>query len=438
MSQVQMSSGLLHLPSQPWMTAKPVARVFQALGEAEGVDVRFVGGAVRNAVMGIAVGEIDLATPEIPTRVIARLEKSGLKAVPTGLDHGTVMAVVDGATFEITTLRRDTACDGRHAAVEFTTNWHEDARRRDFTMNALSLKPDGTLFDDHGGVADARAGHVKFVGAAADRIQEDYLRILRLFRFFAWYGRAPLDDTTLQACRTHAANLARLSAERIQQEISKLLNAPSPAAAVKLMADVGVLEVVIPGNADVDALARLVTLEANLHGPGAEPLWLRRLAVLSPIGTADQVADRLKVSNADRARLKALTAPAPVVNDHADPLHVRRALFHLGADLVAERVLLAWARLDNVASAARWRALLGVAEGWTPKTLPIGGADVLALGVKPGPEVGRLLAMAEEWWIGAGFAPSRDGLLEHVRDLIAQNGAQNKSGSGGEPEPLVL
>ena len=170
----------------------------------------------------------------------------------------------------------------------------------------------------------------------------------------------------------------------------------------------------------------------------SQPLWLRRLAVLSPIGTADQVADRLKVSNADRARLKALTAPAPVVNDHADPLHVRRALFHLGADLVAERVLLAWARLDNVASAAPWRALLGVAEGWTPKTLPIGGADVLALGVKPGPEVGRLLAMAEEWWIGAGFAPSRDGLLEHVRDLIAQNGAQNKSGSGGEPEPLVL
>jgi len=410
------------------MTASPVARVLAALGVGEGVDVRFVGGAVRNAVMELPVGEIDLATPELPARVTARLENAGLKAVPTGLDHGTVMAIADGVPFEITTLRRDTACDGRHAAVEFTTDWPEDARRRDFTMNALSLKPDGTVFDDHGGVADARAGHVRFVGAAADRIQEDYLRILRLFRFFAWYGRAPLDDATLEACRTHAAGLARLSAERIQQELSKLLSTPSPAEAVKLMAQVGVLQHIIASEANVDALARLVALETNVN---AAPLWLRRLAALLPAGADNSIADRLKLSNADREYLKTLAAAEPVLNDHTDPLHLRRALFRLGGPMVSDRVLLAWARLTDVASAAQWRALLDVAESWTPKTLPIGGADILALGIKPGPAVGRLISAAEEWWIGANFEPGRSEILDHLRQMIT-----HESGDTSTPEPL--
>jgi poly(A) polymerase len=411
---------LYQLPIQPWMTAPAAVRVLEALGASGGVDVRFVGGAVRNAVMGISVGEIDLATPEVPPRVIARLENAGIKMVPTGLEHGTVMAVVDGGTFEITTLRRDTACDGRHAAVEFTTDWHEDARRRDFTFNALSLRPDGALFDDHGGIEDAKAGRVRFVGAAADRIQEDYLRILRLFRFYAWFGRAPLDETTLDACRIHAPGIARLSAERIQQELSKLLSAPLPAEAVRMMARTGVLQHVIT-DANVDALARLTLLESHLGAQNEIPAWLRRLALLLPPGAEEATADRLKLSNADREHLKALAGPKPLVNDHTDPLHLRRALFHFGASVVENRVLLAWARLDEVASAAPWRALLAAAQSWTPKSLPIGGEDVLALGVKPGPAVGRLLAAAEEWWIGAAFEPTHAQILEHLRQLVSQS-----------------
>lgn len=404
-----------HLPIQPWMTASAVTRVLRAL-DLGTVDVRFVGGAVRNAVMERAVTEIDIATPEVPARVTERLSAAGLKVVPTGLDHGTVMAVAEGETFEITTLRKDTACDGRHAAVEFTTDWREDARRRDFTFNAMSMRPDGAVFDDHGGWDDAKAGRVVFVGAPADRIQEDYLRILRLFRFFAWYGRVPLDAGTLQACRDHAAGLDRLSGERVQQELSKLLDAPSPFEAAKLMADTGVLARIVPEARDITALKHLVALEKDGD-------WLRRLAILLPDDKAARaVADRLKLSNATRDRLIALTA-ASTVHERMDPGALRRALYHDGAALVTDRALLAWAHAESErgpADAGLWRALLEEAAAWTPKALPVSGADVMGFGVKAGPAVGRLLAAVEDWWIGAGFVPSREEVLAQIKHLIGQ------------------
>ncbi len=413
-----------------------MTKVLRALG-AGSVDVRIVGGAVRNAVMGVAVTEVDLATPELPARVTERLLAAGLKAVPTGIDHGTVMAVVGGETFEITTLRRDTACDGRHAAVEFTTDWHEDARRRDFTFNAMSLsisaradservdsgRADGAVFDDHGGWDDAKAGRVRFVGEAADRIQEDYLRILRLFRFFAWYGRAPLDQETLRACATHADGLAQLSAERVQQEVSKMLAAPQPLKALEAMAGCGVLARVLP---EVLDLAPLMHLEA------ADGLL--RLAALLPDDTAAAaVALRLKLSNAERDRLSALTTAEPALDDHTGPQALRRALYHLGAPLVRDRILLARARAlaavkggapdadaadSDSADSKVWQALLSVVQAWEPKTLPVGGADVLGLGVAAGPAVGRLLTTVEEWWIGAGFTPGRSEALEYLKTLI--------------------
>ncbi len=403
------------------MTAPALGRVLDALGAGNGgVDVRFVGGAVRNAVMGLPVGEIDLGTPELPSRVIERLTGAGLKAVPTGLDHGTVMAVADGATFEITTLRRDTACDGRHAAVEFTADWHEDAGRRDFTFNAMSLRPDGTLFDDHGGVADAKAGRVRFVGAPADRIQEDYLRILRLFRFFAWYGRVALDAGTLAACRAHVAGLAHLSGERLRQELAKMLTAPSPGPAVAAMVETGVLPRVIPEAPDADALTRLIALEHE--EPRAAPEWLRRLAaLLPPAAKTDAVADRLKLSNAERDRLAALTRREPALDERSGPAELRRALYRLGGPLIGDRVLLAWARIEEGKPAAPWRALRSAAAAWIPKVLPVGGDDVLALGVKPGPAVGRLLAAVEEWWIGAGFEPTRAEALEYLQTLAGRD-----------------
>ena len=399
------------------MTAPAVTRLFKALA-AGSVDVRFVGGAVRNTVMNLPVSEIDVSTPEVPTRVIERLNAAGIKCIPTGLDHGTVMAVVDGAPFEITTLRRDTATDGRHAVVAFSTDWQEDARRRDFTFNAMSLRPDGTLFDDHGGCEDARAGIVRFVGDPTTRIREDYLRILRLFRFFAWYGRKPLSPETLAACRNETQGLARLSAERMQQEFAKLLAAPAPFVAVKLMEECGVLKAVLPQARGVPALAKVLTLESGAQGTGD---WVLRLAVLlDNAADAEAVAARLKLSNADAAWLNALAGNMPGLRAGSSARDLRVALYHHGKDLVSAVLLAAWARADN-GEPGPWQGLLQGAAAWTPKIFPVGGADVLALGLAPGPDVGRLLAAAEAWWIDEAFRPTRDEVLARLRDLSTAN-----------------
>ena len=396
------------------MTNPPVARVFSALG-APTIDVRFVGGCVRNTVMGIEVGEIDLATPERPEQVMSRLADVSLKAVPTGLDHGTVRAVIDGVSFEITTLRRDTACDGRHAVVEFTTDWHEDSRRRDFTMNAISLRLDGMLFDDHGGIDDAKAGRVRFVGDAVDRIQEDYLRILRLFRFFAWYGRVPLDEVTLAACRAGTGGLQTLSAERVQQELAKLLSAPRPAEAVTMMHQCGVLQVLLPEMNELSTLGVLVNLDQEVAAVPSD--WLRRLTALIPASAAVDVAQRLKLSNASRNRLIALTKVDPEINKNTDKEALKRQLHELGAALVVDRVLLTWAR-SGEDEAAPWREAIEAAAAWTPRRLPVIGDDVLALGVSPGPDVGKYLTEIEDWWIDADFDVPREKLLTELRRRI--------------------
>lgn len=396
------------------MTAPAVQRLFEALG-APDVDARFVGGCVRNAVMGAVVGEIDVATPERPEQVIDRLAAAGLKAVPTGIDHGTVTAIVDGTPFEVTTLRRDTACDGRHADVEFTTDWHEDSRRRDFTMNAMSLRPDGTLFDDHGGIEDAKAGCIRFVGAAADRIQEDYLRILRLFRFFAWYGRSPIDEGTLAACRAGADGLRSLSAERIQQEMAKLLAAPRPAAAITLMHAYGVLHAVLPEATKPAVLEALVAVEDN--APSFPPDWLRRLAALIADDSAGHIARRLKLSNAACARLTLLTKAEPKISKDIGDRDLRRLFYKLGAALVVDRALLAWVQsaVTGDIDIEAWRAILRAAVEWTPRRFPITGDDVLALGVPRGAEIGTRLAEIETYWIDSGFDMSREDLLNALR-----------------------
>lgn len=402
-----MSASPQTWPVAAWMTAPAVSRLLKAL-DVGTVDVRFVGGAVRNAVMSLAVNEIDIGTPEVPERVMERLRAAHIKCVPTGLDHGTVMAVLDQTCFEITTLRRDTATDGRHAVVAFSTDWSEDARRRDFTFNAMSLRPDGALFDDHGGLADARAGIVRFVGDPTERIREDYLRILRLFRFFAWYGRRPLSPATLAACRAEVEGLRRLSAERVQQELMKLLAAPAPFVAVKLMEECGVLAVLLPEVSRVEQLAKLLTLETRISEP-ADAL-MRLAAILD--GDGADVARRLKLSNVDAERLTALAGNAPALNARSSALDLRRALYRHGGDIVRTSLLVAWSRDE-----ADYAPLLDAAQAWTPKTFPIGGADVLALGVAPGPEVGRLLAAAEDWWIGEDFRPGREDLLKKLRAL---------------------
>ncbi len=399
------------LSRQPasWMAAH--GRVLAALGAPiVGVrerDVRFVGGIVRNWLLGEPLGDVDIATPDTPDVVMERLKSAGLKAVPTGLDHGTITAVDGGLTYEITTLRRDTACDGRHAAVEFTDDWAEDARRRDFTINAMSLAPDGTLFDYHGGAEDAAAGKVRFVGNAADRIQEDYLRILRLFRFQARYGRSDIDNATLDAVRAHAKGLARLSAERITQELAKLLAAKNPAPVVAVMTTTGVIGEILPEEQPGPALTRLIAREHETPAPAD---WLRRFAVLLPEATA-AIAARWKLSNADAQRLAALLAPDPVLGPATSVTNLNRALYHLGQGVVIDRLLIAWAKDGDDPA---WKQQLARANAWTDKTFPLSGGDVLKLGLAPGPQVGELLRAVEDWWIEGGFAADRDAALAEL------------------------
>jgi poly(A) polymerase len=414
------------LAAQAWLRAPASRRVLAALG-ADGHPARFVGGCVRDGLLGLPdVGrELDVATPERPEQVIRLLERAGLPAIPTGLAHGTVTTIADGRRFEITTLRRDLACDGRHAEVEFTDDFALDAARRDFTINAMSCDAAGRLYDYFGGRADLAAGRIRFVGQAAARITEDYLRILRFFRFYARYGRLPADPEALAAARAAAPELRRLSGERIQAEMVKLLEAEDPLPALHLMAETGVLGQVIPGPVALDRLARLLDV-----APDSDPL-VRLAALLRPPpggpAATEKVAERWRMANRDAARLLAMTnEPLPELS--ASPSERARDLHRLGTERYADLVRIAAADVEGASSAALAEALAG-ATTWEPKRLPVGGDDILALGVPAGPRVGAILAALEAWWVDHDFAPDRAACLAEARRLLAQGSA------GGAPEP---
>ena len=417
------------LAAQAWLRAPASRRVLAALG-ADGRPARFVGGCVRDGLLGLPdVRELDVATPERPQQVIRLLERAGLPAIPTGLAHGTVTTIADGRHFEITTLRRDVACDGRHAEVEFTDDFVLDAARRDFTINAMSCDGDGRLFDYFGGRADLAAGRVRFVGEAHARIAEDYLRILRFFRFFARYGLPPADPEALAACAAAAPELRRLSGERIQAEMTKLLGAEDPLPALRLMVETGVLAEVIPGPVALDRLARLidvaperdalVRLAALLRPPPADP------------AAAGQVAERWRLANRDAARLLAMTQePLPELS--ASPAERARDLHRLGAERYGDLVRIAAADSEADPAVALADAL-AVAAAWQPKRLPVGGDDILALGVPAGPRVGAILAALEAWWVANDFGPDRAACLAEARRLAREDtgGAAQGEDIGG-------
>ena len=373
---------VLRIPPPDWLADPALAAVLAAVPEA-----RIAGGAVRDTLAGRPVADIDLATPLPPNQVIAALTGAKLRAVPTGIAHGTVTAVAGGRGFEITTLRRDLRTDGRHAVVAFTDDWREDAARRDFTLNALSMTPDGAVFDYFGGIADLRAGIVRFVGDPARRIAEDTLRILRFFRFFARYASGPPDPAALAAIRAGVAGLAGLSAERVWSELRRILAAPDPRAAVALMADLGVLTAVLPEGADPVRLDRLVA-----QGAPADPL-LRLAALLT--GDPLALAERLHVSNADRDRLVALRA-ARLARPGDDDAALRRLLADTPRDVLIDRT---WLEAGQGPEQDRLRARLAT----LPRPVfPLEGRDVLALGADPGPEVGALLRALRQWWLDGG------------------------------------
>jgi poly(A) polymerase/tRNA nucleotidyltransferase (CCA-adding enzyme) len=339
---------------------------------------------VRDTLAGRAVADVDLATPDGPEQVVAALRDAGLKSAPTGLKHGTVTAISHHRGFEITTLRRDVVTDGRHAEVAWTDDWQVDAARRDFTMNAMFMARDGAVFDYFGGVGDLRAGRVRFVGDPASRIAEDYLRVLRFFRFQARYGGQPPDRATLDALRAGVPGLAKLSPERVWSELKRILLAPNPAASIRLMAELGVLAAVLPEATDVDALERLVAAEAP-----ADPTL--RLAALAPCA-GEALADRLRLSTAERSALQDLAGPPP--DPALDGADLRRALADTPADILIAR---SW--LAHGAAGAALRARLAA----TPRPrFTLAGRDALALGVPPGPEVGELIREVREWWLEGG------------------------------------
>jgi poly(A) polymerase len=401
------------LPPQDWLTAPETRAVVDALTR-DGGQARFVGGCVRDAWLGRAVKDIDLATPDPPETVMQRLQRAGIRAIPTGIDHGTVTAVIGDRHFEITTLRHDVETFGRRARVAFTDDWDADAARRDFTMNALSAEPDGTVHDPFGGIPDLEAGRVRFVGDAEARIGEDVLRLLRFFRFHAWYGRGEPDKVAIAACSRLAPLLPTLSGERVAAEILRLLMAPDPATAMALMRDHGVLQHFLPELSEIERLRMIVLIEDETGNRDA----IRRLAALLPRETAAAlaVAQRLKLSNADRDRLAALASPANAITPPLDERARRSALHRLGADLFRDLVLLDWA--DQPAAAKRHRELLAAAEAWTPVVLPVKGQDLLDLGILAGPEVGRLLAEIERWWEEGDYRATREDCLSKLRALI--------------------
>ena len=375
----------LHIAPPAFLSDPALQAVLAALPGA-----RLVGGCVRDAIAGRTVADVDLATPIQPDEVTLALQTAGLRAVATGLDHGTVTAVSGGRGFEVTTLRRDQVTDGRHAQVAWTTDWQEDAARRDFTMNAMSMLPDGAVFDYFDGVADLRAGRVRFVGDPAARIAEDYLRILRFFRFHARYGHGDPDPWALDALQSGVPGLARLSPERVWSELKRILATSDPRDAVRLMAGLGVLPAVLPGLLDLARLDRLIQAE----GPADA---LLRLAALVP-GAGLDLAARLRMSIAERDRLVALNGapPQPSMDDDA----LRRLLAEAPAGALAGR---AWLAGDGGSDAAALRARLATLSR---PLFPLEGRDALALGVPPGPAVGELLREVRAWWMDGGCRAS--------------------------------
>ena len=389
------------LPSQDWMSDPAAGAVLDALEAAGGQDcARFVGGAVRNTLMGLPVADVDIATTLTPQAATAALAAAKIRVVPTGIEHGTVTAVRDHKPFEITTLRRDVETDGRRAVVAFTTDWAEDAARRDFRLNALYADREGVVYDYvGGGIDDARDGRVVFVGDAETRIREDYLRVLRFFRFFAWYGHGDIDAEGLAACVRLKDGVARLSAERVSKELLRLLEAPDPRKAVRLMADSGVLAVAVPTALDFERFDKLVEID---------PDPALRLSALLPDDPKAVVAlaDALRLSTAQRDRLE---AAAHSISLDLDAPGARAAIYRLGAPTFLDRVKRALAKTN--ATQAQW--LLHAATDWTPPVFPLGGGDVMALGVAKGPEVGRLLRETEDWWVASDFP------TEGVREKLA-------------------
>ena len=403
-----------------WMREDGVKAIFNALPEG---TTRFVGGCIRNALMERKVSDVDIATQLPPTDVIKALDAAKIRYVPTGIDHGTVTAVIEGKPYEITSLRRDVETDGRRAVVSFTTDWAEDAQRRDLTFNALYADFDGQIYDPTGqGLEDLKARRFRFVGDADTRVREDYLRILRFFRFLAWYGRdsegniSKPDAASLKACRENARGLKKLSAERVWIELKKLLLAPDPSRVLRIMLTNDILETLLPEASNVEGLELLLALERR---EDIKPDPLLRLMVLStrePLPMA-LLTKRLKMSNAEKARLISWATDATPLDPNADDRAKRIAIYKAGKQVIMDRARLRAAGAEDPITSSRWMSLVDLAMGWTPPVFPLTGKDLIKAGQQPGEAMGKKLEALKALWIRSGFTVEKDKLLMALKLL---------------------
>jgi poly(A) polymerase len=416
---------MTNLAHEAWFNDPALKRVFSLLN-ADGGEGRVVGGAVRNSLMGLAVSDIDVATTLTPDVVIERAKQAGIKAVPTGVEHGTVTLVIDRKPFEVTTLRADVETDGRRATVAFSTDWQTDAERRDLTINALYVGESGEVVDLVGGLVDIEKRNIRFIGDAATRIKEDYLRILRFFRFFAYYGSGRPDADGLRASAAARSKLSTLSAERVWSEMRKLLSAQDPGRALLWMRTVGALTEILPETEKwgIDAIPALIATEKAL-GWAPDPL-LRLASIVPPDAKRlEAMAARLKLANAEAAVFKAWANAAPV-NDEMSMAAFDRLLYRNGAEGIITRLKLALAvargkaegDMAEMARSARLNKLLDHANAWVKPSFPVNGGDVMAAGIPSGRQVGETLAALEHQWVEENFASDRATLLARLSDRV--------------------
>ncbi len=388
------------LAGEAWLNEPRLQKLLAVLSEQG--EARVAGGAVRNAILKVPVADVDIATTLPPEDVVRVCKDAGFSVHPTGIAHGTVTVVVRHQAFEVTTLRRDVVTDGRRAVVAFTKDWREDALRRDFTMNALYCDAHGKVTDFTNGYADIQKRRVKFVGVPSRRIREDFLRILRFFRFHALYGKGNPDVAGLAACRRQRGNLKSLSAERLRQELFKLLVAPRTVAVLKVMASSGILEVVLPHTKAWHVLGRLPP----------DPVFKLFVLAREPL----QMQARFRLSNDEAKRLKALSE-IPRVSPDFRAAERRHVLYLLKPKLWRDAVVLSWAESRDGLDDPAWQSLLNLADEWPVPRFPVSGTDLVASGLAPGPALGEMLRRLEDYWIASDFKPAREALLRHAKTM---------------------
>jgi len=395
----------------PWMVAEETVTLMEILNSGDSDEARFIGGCVRDALANRKSFDVDIAVNYRPARTIDLLKENNIKYVPTGLKHGTVTAVINGITYEITSLREDIETDGRHAKVKFTTEWEKDAARRDFTINAISANMEGELFDYFGGIEDLRLGRVRFIGSAEKRIEEDYLRILRFFRFYGIFARGEIDSEAYEACKNNVKGLEIISKERICAEMFKILAEAKPARVLDLMKHAGIFNILMHGNDfDEQVLYRLEKLEEQYNNQ-EEPI--RRLLIL--VSNKKDALECLKLSNYHKDSIARMIAVVKDISLASEIIEIQKLVYKYGSDMIRSALLVKAAENDDVTNLDK---LYNAATSFNPPRFPVTGDDIKEQGIEEGKAIGLILKELETWWVDNSFTPKRTDCLEKLKDIL--------------------